>query len=212
LKIIKEFKSKKNNVYLVEDETRVFILKEFRTCENYLREKSHHLLIRNSYIKIPKIIKWDDNNCTLLMEYLEGMTALDAIEIAEKKEDSSYALSVLKSIFTWLEKFHSIEEIKSNKLSFNDMNFRNFIINSYSREELYGVDFESFEEGNFLSDIGKLIGMYLNYDEKYSEFKKSVKDEFLNFIVTEKYFSKKDLEKSIKDSITEIDNRRFNIT
>lgn len=212
MKIIKEFKSKKNNVYLVEYENRIFILKEFRTCGNYIREKLHHDIIDSSSLKIPEIIKWDDENCTLLMEYLEGITALAAIEKAEKEKDQNFALDVLKSILSWLEAFHSIEEIRSENLSFNDMNFRNFIISYGSDSILYGVDFESFEEGNFLSDIGKLIGMYLNYDEKYSDFKKSVVDDFIDFIVSEEYFTREILKKAIKDSITEIDNRRFNIT
>jgi tRNA A-37 threonylcarbamoyl transferase component Bud32 len=211
LKIIKEFKSKKNNVYLAENKNRIFILKEFRTCENYLREKSNRSIIDYSSLKIPNIIEWDDENCTLLMEYIEGITALDAIERAEREKNSNYALGVVKSIFSWLHDFHNIEGIKAEKLSFNDMNFRNFIISYASDAILYGLDFESFEKGDFLSDTGKLIGMYLNYDEKYSDFKKSVVDGFIDFAVSEEYFHKNDLEKSIKDSITEIDNRRFNI-
>ncbi|SHJ21581.1 hypothetical protein SAMN02745751_02018 [Dethiosulfatibacter aminovorans DSM 17477] len=212
MKIIKEFKSKKNNVYLAEAENRILILKEFRTCDNYLREKSNHFIIESSSLKIPKILEWDDENCTLLMEYIEGITALDAVETAEKKKDPECALAVLKSIFSWLDSFHSIEGIKTEKLSFNDMNFRNFIVSYSSEATLYGVDFESFEKGSLLTDTGKLIGMYLNYDEKYSEFKKSVVDGFMDFIVSEEYYSEEILKKSIKDAITEIDNRRFNIT
>ena len=212
LKIIKEFKSKKNNVYLAEDKNRILILKEFRTCENYHSEKSNHFIIENSSLKIPKTLEWDDENCTVLMEYIEGITALDAIESAENKKDSAWALGILKSIFLWLETLHSIEGIRAEKQSFNDMNFRNFILPYNSEETICGVDFESFEEGSLLTDTGKLIGMYLNYDEKYSEFKKSVVDRFMDFMVSEGYFSKEILEKSIKEAITEIDNRRFNIT
>lgn len=211
MKIIKEFKSKKNNVYLVEDCCRIFIMKEFRNCENYFREKSHYLILCNSTLEIPKIIKWDDKNCIFFMEFLEGITALDAIVKSEKEEDSDCAINILKSIFVWLKKFHSIKEIKSKKLSFHDMNFRNFILTYHGQEKFYGIDFESFEEGSLLTDLGKLIGMYLNYDEKYSMFKQDVSQAFIDFIISNKHFSKKELEESIKKSIIEIDNRRFNI-
>jgi hypothetical protein len=50
--------------------------------------------------------------------------------------------------------------------------------------------------------------MYLNYDEKYSDFKNKTIFCFKNFIANNRYFDISVLEKSIANDILIINNRR----
>ena len=70
------------------------------------------------------------------------------------------------------------------------------------------MDFESIQEGDLLSDTAKLIGMYLNYDEKYSAFKCKIIFDFKYFIINNHSFDIETLDINISDEISIINNRR----
>ncbi|MBV1759273.1 MAG: hypothetical protein KMY55_15795 [Dethiosulfatibacter sp.] len=205
MKILKKFYSKKNLVYLLEDTQTVAVYKLFSDRDNYLKEKSFYEMFQYTELSVPKMIAYKDANNSILLEYLQDKTALDLMEQHEKNLDYSGALKLLTSIFLWLKKFHDLDKIKSNGLSFFDLNLRNFI---FKDTTVYGVDFESIQEGNLLSDTVKLIGMYLNYDEKYSAFKCKIIFDFKHFIIKNHSFNIENLNKNISDEISIINNRR----
>ncbi len=205
MKILKKFYSKKNLVYLLEDTQTVAVYKLFSDRDNYLKEKTFYQMFQYTELSVPKMIAYKDENNSILLEYLQNKTALDLMEQHEKNLDYSEALKLLTSIFLWLIRFHDLDEIKSNRLSFFDLNLRNFILKNNT---IYGVDFESIQEGDLLSDTAKLIGMYLNYDEKYSAFKSKSVFDFKNFIIKNHCFNIENLDKNISDEISIINNRR----
>lgn len=205
MRILKKFYSKKNLVYLLEDNQTIAVYKLFNDSANYLKEKNYYKTFQFTSLSVPKMLAYKDENNSILLEYLQDDTALDLMEQHEKNLDQNSAFELLRGIFIWLKNFHDLDSIKSNRLSFYDLNLRNFILRNAT---VYGVDFESINEGDLLSDTAKLIGMYLNYDEKYSTFKKKTICDFKSFIVENHYFSVEDLEKSISREIIIINNRR----
>lgn len=205
MKILKKFYSKKNMVYLLEDSQTTAVYKLFSDSDNYLKEKSYYQMFQYTDLSVPDMLNYKDANNSILLEYLQDETALDLMEQCEKNLDYGRASDLLKDIFLWLKTFHGLDDIKSKKLSFYDLNLRNFILRD---SKVYGVDFESIQEGDLLSDTAKLIGMYLNYDEKYSAFKNKTIFYFINFISNNRYFDISVLEKSIANEILVINNRR----
>jgi tRNA A-37 threonylcarbamoyl transferase component Bud32 len=205
MKILKKFYSKKNMVYLLEDSQTTAVYKMFSDSDNYLKEKRYYQMFQYTDLSVPDMLNYKDANNSILLEYLQDETALDLMEQYEKNLDYSKASDLLTDIFLWLKTFHGLDDIKSKKLSFYDLNLRNFILRN---AKVYGVDFESIQEGDLLSDTAKLIGMYLNYDEKYSAFKNKTVCYFKNFIAKNHYFEISSLEKSIANEILVINNRR----
>lgn len=205
MKILKRFYSKKNMVYLLEDSQTTAVYKLFSDGDNYLKEKNYYQMFQYTNLPVPKMLTYKDANNSILLEYLQDETALDLMEQYEKNLNFSSASQLLTDIFLWLKTFHGLDDIKSKKLSFYDLNLRNFILRN---SKVYGVDFESIQEGDLLSDTAKLIGMYLNYDEKYSIFKNKTVYHFKNYIAKDRYFEIEALEKSIANEILVINNRR----
>lgn len=205
MKIIKRFYSKKNFVCLLKDNETMAVYKLFSDRANYLKEKNYYQIFHDTNLSVPALLASKDENCSILLEYLDDETVLDRLEFYEKNHDLNKASELLISIFQWLESFHQLDVIKSKNLSFYDMNLRNFII---LNTVIYGVDFESIQKGDLLSDTAKLIGMYLNYDEKYSPFKLETVTRFKHFIEKKGCFYATDLENTICTEILAINDRR----
>ncbi|HBH13693.1 MAG: hypothetical protein XD91_0065 [Clostridiales bacterium 38_11] len=205
MKILKKFYSKKNLVYLLEDGQTIAVYKLFSDSGNYLKEKKYYRMFQSTNLAVPMMLAHKNENNSILLEYLQGETVLDLMEQHEKNLNYNEALNLLTGVFIWIKDFHELKDIKSNKLSFYDLNLRNFILRNST---VYGVDFESIREGDLLSDTAKLIGMYLNYDKKYSAFKNKTISDFKNFIVENHCFNMENLEKNISDEISVINNRR----
>ncbi|HAE43280.1 MAG TPA: hypothetical protein DCG34_10260 [Clostridiales bacterium] len=205
MKILKKFYSKKNFVCLLEDNQTMAVYKLFSDRENYLKEKNYYQVFHDTNLAVPALLASKNEDCSILLEYLNDETALDCLEFYEKYHDLDKASELLISIFQWLESFHQLDVIKSKNLSFYDMNLRNFIL---LNTVVYGVDFESIQKGDLLSDTAKLIGMYLNYDEKYSSFKLETVARFKHFIEKEGCFETDTLEKTISTEIVAINDRR----
>ena len=207
MKIKKRNVSKKNSVFQVEFNKELAILKIFNDKEGYFKEKEYYNIFNSTNLNTPKLLECNDVNNTIKIEYINGKTVLEHMEEYESIGDLNSAYKLLKDVFYWLQNFHSLMYIESNNLSFYDLNLRNFILYD---DIVYGIDFESINRGNLLSDTGKLIGMYLNYDEKYSDFKKKTVKSFDEFLIDKKIFSRDELDNIIKFEIVEIEKRRKN--
>lgn len=208
MKVLEKFKSKKNDVFLVKFNNNKSILKKFNNEENYFAEKKYYSILKEDNIKIPKVLEADDLCFTLLLENIEGKTVLEGMEKYEFLNNYDKAYELIKDVFHWIYNFHSIEYIKSNCLSLWDINFRNFIVKNDNT--IYGIDFESINKGSLLNDTAKLIGMYLNYDEKYSDFKNRIVNDFKSFLIDQQFFSKNKIDQTIEFEICEIEKRRNN--
>lgn len=147
MKIIKKFWSKRNNVFLFEENDRYFIKKVFSTDRIFENELSSIIALQNTCV--PKIISYEKNQ--IIMEYISGENLLDTISDFKITDMSSLAIS----LSTYLQ------EIKEKNLLPGDLNFRNFIIKN---NRCYGIDFEEYKNYDFDLCITRAISFLLLYD------------------------------------------------
>lgn len=202
---IKKFKSKKNSVSLVKNNGRFMVLKKFKTIEQYNKEKKFYEILQTENITLPKIIDVNLHEKTILYEYLDARNGVDLIESFEKLNNTEDCVAFLIKIYEWLKAFHFVPYIKNHKLCFYDLNFRNFLL---YENKVYGVDLESIDEGNLTFDIGKMLAMYLHYDEVKSEFKLRVFKSFKEYIMKDGQIAAKKLDHIIEKEEERIKTRR----
>jgi serine/threonine-protein kinase RIO1 len=205
MRILKRFTSKKNCVFLLEDRDQTAVYKCFNDPGHYEKEYNYYKMLRQTDLPVPKLLAHNHDHHTMLLEYLGDQTALDELESYEQNHCTTEALTLLISIFNWLDKFHALPTIKENQLAFSDLSIRNFIRKDHV---LYGIDFESIEKGNFARDVGNLIAMYLNYDVKYSPFKIQVSSQLKQYILSNSPLSLCAIDSAIHSSTKAIHARR----
>lgn len=198
--------SKRNDVFLMANGNEKWICKNFKDKESYHNEKIAYTYINQvGKLNCPKLLDFDDENLTLTIEYIEGITLLDVLEYCEKNNDRKKAVAYLKELIDWMKKFHEIYTQSNQKWMLFDVNLRNFIVHD---EEIYGIDYELIQEGLQSDDYVKLIAMYLFYDPINSEFKKEVKKALCQYYDGVLGFNSKSLEGELKNQIRLIQIRR----
>jgi hypothetical protein len=85
------------------------------------------------------------------------------------------------------------------------LNFRNFLL---YKNNIYGIDLESIDEGSLTFDMGKMLAMYLNYDEVKSDFKLRVFKSFKEYLIKDNQIASKRLDHIIKKEEKAIKMRR----
>jgi tRNA A-37 threonylcarbamoyl transferase component Bud32 len=171
MEIVKQFKSKKNNVFLVKNDGHFKILKKFSSIKGYNKEKNFYKILQGENLNIPSILEENILEKSIVYEYIGDRNGVDLIEKYEKDNNEKECLKFLIKIYEWLKDFHSAPYIKENNLCFFDLSFRNFLL---YRDKIYGIDLESITEGKLSLDVGRMLAMYLYYDEVKSDFKMKV--------------------------------------
>jgi len=205
MEIIKKFKSKKNNVFLIKTHGCFEILKKFSSIKGYNKEKAFYNILRGENIKLPAILEEDIKEKTITYEYLGDKNALDLIEELEKEDKKEECFKVLLQIYEWLKDFHNVPYIKSNNLCYFDLSFRNFLL---YRDKIYGIDLESITEGKLSLDVGRMLAMYLYYDKIKSDFKLSVFEKTKEHIIKDGEIKEGDLSYGIRTEEEMIKIRR----
>lgn len=206
MKIIKKFKSKKNDVYLMEMQNKRFIKKVFADKHLYAKERDFYLNVKpSSECMLPKLLRYNDTCNELIIEYIAGKSVLNLVEEYEMQLDYDHAFSVLEKLILWLEQFNKLDYVAQNSLCFYDVNFRNFIV---SNGNICGIDFEDVQQGIFQQDIVKVIAMYLCYKPEFSEFKAKICNRISRFLIDKGWFDKDCLNKYILKEIETIKKRR----
>ncbi len=195
MEIVKRFKSKKNNVYLVKSNGDFKVLKKYSDESNFNKEKSFYDILRGENIKIPNVIKENNKEQSMLFEYIGYKTAVEMIENYELESKKDECIKLILKIYKWLKDFHSVPYIEKNKLCFFDLSLRHFII---YRDEIYGIDLESIREGSLSLDVGRMLAMYMYYDVIKSDFKLKVLEKVKENILEEGLIRPEDLEYSIR--------------
>ncbi|QOR35410.1 hypothetical protein IMX26_00780 [Clostridium sp. 'deep sea'] len=173
MKELKRFKSKKNRVYLVEYHGKELVKKQFNNNIKYSIEKKFYINSCFEAISKPQLLKYDDENTTLYLEYINAQTLLTKLEICEANNKIEQAKELLLKLCDYIIQFSNLNYIKKNYLCFNDMNFRNFLV---LNNELVAIDFEDICQGLIVNDLIKIVAMYLMYTPQLTHFKTKVAD------------------------------------
>jgi len=118
----------------------------------------------------------------LVMEYIQGLTLLEWLEIEEKKSPDitirPEALKLIEKLAHWLKRFYAITSLDGNNYILGDVNLRNFI----AGDKLYGLDFESRIKGRIEEDLGKLCAFTLTYHPPFTAWKYKLVDSIIEII------------------------------
>lgn len=168
----KQFKSRKNKVFLVEDNGVSRVLKYFNSPE--ILQKELHIINNITHANIACVKPVKSNESAILYEYVIGFNLCELLEKAEDGTCSVDIFPVFIDLITWLYNFH-----KATGSIFNDINLRNFI---YSNEKIVACDFEDSDIGCLEQDYGRLIAYILTYDPMYTYLKAEIVKHILNYL------------------------------
>ncbi|MFW9940318.1 MAG: hypothetical protein ACFFFT_04705 [Candidatus Thorarchaeota archaeon] len=180
--IIPEFRNKDNNYNIIELDSRKnlvlnvvfdkkppsfpkeFIIKIFKT-KNLVSENNILIRLKNQNFPVPDILGL--KKPYLILEKVEGINLCDFVndnlkEVEELDDlNSDIKNQVIKSVeklAEWLAQLHEKNTVRKQAsdelfvLNKGDTRLRDFIID-FSKDTLYGVDFEDAYEGNHIDDL-----------------------------------------------------------
>ena len=191
--VIKEFSSKKNNVFLTLINKNEVVVKKFIDEINYKNE-IHINNILYGELNIAKIISFSKNE--IIFDYIKGNTLLELLEINQLNE------KIILNLLNWIKVFYE----KTN-LILGDAHLRNFIYN----DGIYGVDFEQVKKGEKEVDIASLIIFTLTYNPNFTQYKINIAKIIYQKSIDIFGFDNELLKKNLKAQINLIQNRRNKI-
>jgi tRNA A-37 threonylcarbamoyl transferase component Bud32 len=179
--IKKRFESKKNNVYLVSEETKQeknFVLKIYTDDFKGNLQVELSALQRMAELKmpVPEIIY--SHKEAILLEYLPGKTIMELLndiiidpDSILGKDDLEFLSNVFNELGNWFAELHARTLDKSqNALLKGDCTLKNFIYNpNIPRSLIHAVDFEESIFGPPLLDFGALSAVVLTIKPTFSE-------------------------------------------
>ncbi|MHC1604997.1 MAG: BUD32 family EKC/KEOPS complex subunit [Candidatus Methanofastidiosia archaeon] len=142
---VKKFKSRKNNVFLIEKDNKFFIYKRYATGEKKTEWQILKLCKKNN-VPVPEPIEHGKD--FILLEYLNGQNMADMQKISQ---------ITCGDLAHWLFSFHEVFPSKMR----GDAILRNFILFD---KHIFGIDFEETGDGDRLKDISMLCASILTHD------------------------------------------------
>jgi len=115
-------------------------------------------------VPVPKPLGLDGG--LLAMEYIQGVTLVEAIERAETEGGLLAAETLAERLAQWFASFYAA---CPGGVCRGDVNGRNFLLTPDDR--LYGVDFEVLPPGRKETDLGRLTAFALTYDPPRTAYK-----------------------------------------
>lgn len=232
-KIIERFSSNRNQVYLLNNNSKLEVIKIFNDINDYTKEKTINSMLnraRKNEIKqdfhIPDIIEDNCNEAYIVYNYIKGNKLLNVFELYEKSNETDQCVGTMIDIFCWLDKFHNIltkkeyvnEMYKNNLIdkefhnlykdeviSLYDINFKNFIINN---GQVYGYDYEYVKVGRKVDEYVKFLAYLLTYDPILTKFKRNVYKLLLNEVEKMTNKNKDEIVYLTKNELKIIEKRR----
>lgn len=201
--VVEKFKSKKNNVSLLESSNSNYLLKyiskEYISQDKLSRELTLLDALRKEGVDVPLIYCCKDNY--LYMQYIEGHTLMYLLE------NNMWNDNVTDCLVKWFNKFYSIKESQLSKLLIKgDCNLRNFI---YDGRKIYGIDFEESQYGEAEQDIGELCSHILMSCPEFTGYKKTLVDKVVQeFLIPNNNICRENIEYQINRYVDIIAIRR----
>ena len=153
---------------LIEHEGNKFVKKLFNSPKNYITERDFYLNTNNEQLAKPTLLKYNNEQSTLYLEYIEGNTLLHELEQCELNNHKEEACQLLYKLVDYLADFNELRYIQEQQMCFNDLNLRNFLVYN---NKIIAIDFEDIKQGLIISDMAKIVAMYLVYSPSFTEFK-----------------------------------------
>ena len=180
--VIPEFRNKDYNFNIIELESRKnsvinvvfdkqprsfpteFIIKIFKT-KNIVSENNILIRLKNQNFRVPEILSL--KKPYLILEKVQGINLCDFIndnlkdteELNDLTSDiRNHVIKSIEKLAEWLAQLHEKNTVRKQKseelfvLNKGDTRLRDFIID-FSKDTLYGVDFEDAYEGNHIDDL-----------------------------------------------------------
>lgn len=189
------FYSKRNDVFLSHG----IVFKTFNHEADFRKELSvYEKLMASKSPLVPSIIEVTAPKRQLVIEYVEGITVLEQLELLEVNGDVTMAVQVLMAVLSWLEAFYQVF-FDTNQIM-GDVNLRNFI---WHKGSVYGIDFEKSVQGDSYVEKAELLARYVLYDPIESGFKKQVFK-----LVTDNLGEKEGFKELIREKVEAIKDRR----
>lgn len=183
--VIKQFKSKKNRVQLIEisdgEQMLRLIEKKFVDAESLENEWVMVKWLSDMDFSLAQCLVRFDR--VLLYEYLEGITLCEKLETSEAEEtrcDSdtvkpgSEIMGLFKKTIDWLDQLH-----QKTGLAFYDINLRNFIVKD---NMVYAIDYEDISKNKPAVDYGRLLAFILTYKPVFTRWKKALISELEDYL------------------------------
>lgn len=163
MNILRKFTSKRNEVFLAEDENGRFVIKRYARVENAAAEKAVYDLLSGGKVRIPKILSSGEHE--LKLEYVGGVTFTELLESQERAESVDFA--PWETVVKWLCLFN-----KETGLAPGDCNLRNFILDAQG--QVCGIDFEQCGESGILEAASAVCAFVELYNPQETPLKMSV--------------------------------------
>lgn len=163
MNILRKFTSKRNDVFLAEDENGRFVIKRYARAEDAVAEKAVYDLLSVGKVRIPKLLTSDEHE--LKLEYIDGVTFTELLESQERAESVDF--EPWEKLVKWLCMFD-----KETGLAPGDCNLRNFILDT--RGQVCGIDFEQRGESGILEAAAAVCAFVELYDPQETPLKMSV--------------------------------------
>ncbi len=163
MNILKTFTSKRNDVFLAEDENGRFVIKRYARAGNAAAEKAVYDLLSGGKVRIPKILSSGEHE--LKLEYVDGVTFTELLDSQERTKSVDFA--PWETLVKWLCLFN-----KETGLAPGDCNLRNFILDAQG--QVCGIDFEQCGESGILEAASAVCAFVELYNPQETPLKMSV--------------------------------------
>lgn len=163
MNILKKFTSKRNDVFLAEDENGRFVIKRYARARNAAAEKAVYDLLSGGKVRIPKILSSGEHE--LKLEYADGVTFTELLDSQERTKSVDFA--PWETLVKWLCLFN-----KETGLAPGDCNLRNFILDAQG--QVCGIDFEQCGESGILEAASAVCAFVELYNPQETPLKMSV--------------------------------------
>ena len=163
MNILRKFTSKRNDVFLAEDENGRFVIKRYARAEDAVAEKAVYDLLSVGKVRIPKLLTSDEHE--LKLEYIDGVTFTELLDSQERTKSVDFA--PWETLVKWLCLFN-----KETGLAPGDCNLRNFILDAQG--QVCGIDFEQCGESGILEAASAVCAFVELYNPQETPLKMSV--------------------------------------
>lgn len=175
LAIKRKFKSRKNQVFLLEKKNppngtiNEIVVKQYSSSERLEKEISLLRMLHSTGLTVPELILVQDN--LVFLNYVNGTLLLDYLEDCEKKlTPVQEMLDVIVRLTSWLKNFYQFTKYHYGEAySYGDLNARNFIL---TQEDIWGIDLEDaspLQSPEY--DLAGLCANLLTYDPPFTPWK-----------------------------------------
>ena len=165
-----KYKSRRNDVRLVQTDEGRCVVKVFPEGEAFHRELQMYRLLQDGGLPCAAVLAAQEN--TLVLTQLPGRNLVDCLE--EQEQTGRPVWNVWEKLVEWLIAFH-----RHTGLVMTDVNLRNFLYDEKTNM-LYGVDFEECDVGSMAVCAARVAAFIRTYTPAHTALKQELSQYILN--------------------------------